>query len=68
MSLPQDIPNTAEIEQRFRHSGIVPPAERASGTFANAQRLLATLHWLRQPRTAAAEPSNTFSLAMEETR
>lgn len=58
----QTIFDSAEIEQRFRHAGIVPPADRAAGTYANAQRLLASLHWLRQPRTVAAEPSNTFSL------
>lgn len=62
----QHIPDSAEIEQRFRNAGIVPPADRAAGTYANAQRLLATLHWLRQPRTVAAEPSNTFSLAAKD--
>ena len=51
-----------ETELRFRLAGVIPPDERAPGTYANAQRLLATLHWLRQPRTVAAEPSNVFSL------
>jgi hypothetical protein len=60
LSPPSDF--APETELRFRLAGIVPPAERAPGTYANAQRLLATLHWLRQPRSVAAEPSNTFSL------
>ena len=51
-----------ETEVRFRLAGVVPPEERAPGAYVNAQRLLATLHWLRQPRTVAAEPSNVFSL------
>lgn len=55
-------PENSEIEQRFRHAGVVLPADRAAGAYANGQRLLASLHWLRQPRTVAAEPSNTFSL------
>lgn len=62
MIQPQTISDTAEVEQRFRNAGVVLPAERAAGTYANAQRLLASLHWLRQPRSVAAEPSNTFSL------
>lgn len=62
MIQPQTIFDSTEIEQRFRLAGVVLPADRAAGTYANAQRLLAALHWLRQPRTVAAEPSNTFSL------
>ena len=58
----QSVSETADVEQRFRSAGVVLPADRAAGTYANAQRLLASLHWLRQPRTVAAEPSNTFSL------
>ena len=61
--LPLDI---VEIELRFRHAGVVPPADRAQGTYENAGRLLASLHWLRSPRTAAAEPSNTFSLVKKD--
>ena len=66
MSHPSPLPDTSEIEQRFRNAGLVPPAERAAGTYASAQRLLASLHWLRQPRTVAAEPSNTFRLAAKD--
>ncbi len=49
-----------EIEQRFRAAGVVVPADRAVGTYAAARRLLGHLHWLRQPRTAAAEPAPVF--------
>lgn len=51
-----------ETELRFRLASLVPPDDRAPGAYANAQRLLAALHWLRQSRSVAAEPSNTFSL------
>jgi hypothetical protein len=60
---PTDI---AEIERRFLHAGVVPPADRMQGAYENAERLLACLHWLRPPRNAAAEPSNTFSLAKKD--
>ncbi|WP_375450366.1 hypothetical protein [uncultured Devosia sp.] len=66
MTQPNSTPDSADIEQRFRNAGVVPPADRAAGTYANAQRLLTSLHWLRQPRTVAAEPSNTFSLATKD--
>jgi hypothetical protein len=66
MSQPEPVLNAAEIELRFRSAGVIPPADRAAGAYANAQRLLSNLHWLRQPRTVAAEPSNTFSLATKD--
>ena len=53
---------TADIENRFAAAGIVLPAAWKAGAIDSAQALLAATHWLRQPRTAAAEPSNTFSL------
>jgi hypothetical protein len=56
------LPDNAAVEQRFRDAGVVPPADRAGGTYACAQRLLASLHWLRQPRSASAEPAHIFSL------
>ncbi|MDR3472920.1 MAG: hypothetical protein P4M09_14760 [Devosia sp.] len=52
----------AEIELRFALAGIVLPAERKAGAIAGAKEMLAVTHWLRRPRTAAAEPSNIFSL------
>ena len=66
--MPEPLPNPAfaEIDERFLNAGVVVPADRAAGTFANAERLLASLHWLRQPRSVAAEPSNIFSLARRE--
>jgi hypothetical protein len=56
----------AEIERRFLHAGVVVPADRMGGAYENAERLLACLHWLRPPRKAAAEPSNTFSVAKKD--
>ena len=55
-------PSETEIETRFALAGIVLPAERQAGAIAGAQEMLAVTHWLRQPRTAAAEPSNIFKL------
>ena len=51
-----------DMEVRFLNAGVVPPADRAAGTYAEARGLLTKMHWLRGPRTAAAEPSNIFSL------
>lgn len=58
-------PEIEEIELRFHQAGLVPPADRRQGTYANAERLLSMLHWLRPPRHASAEPSNIFSPAKE---
>jgi len=66
MPNPPAASDSSDMAQRFAAAGIIPPAERAAGTFANAQRLLSAQHWLRQPRSVAAEPSNTFSLAPKE--
>jgi hypothetical protein len=55
-----------EIETRFRLAGITLPAERKAQAMNAARTILKTLHWLRGPRTAAAEPSNIFSLASKE--
>ena len=55
-----------EIEDRFRMAGIVLPAERKAAAINAAKGMLAAQHWLRGPRTAAAEPSNTFSLVKRE--
>jgi len=52
----------ADIEQRFAAAGVVLVPDRKAGAVESAQAMLAAMHWLRQPRTAAAEPSNTFSL------
>ena len=51
-----------EIAARFRAAGIVPPDERAQGTYGNASRLLEMLHWLRRSRTMADEPAHVMSL------
>lgn len=56
----QHLSEDDDVEQRFRAADVVVPADRAAGTYAGARRLLSSLHWLRQPRLAAAEPSNIF--------
>jgi hypothetical protein len=62
-AMPQDPPLDLDaIAARFRAVGIVPPDDRAAGTYANAGRMLATLHWLRRPRPLSAEPAHTMSL------
>ena len=63
---PTTVPDSSDVAQRFAAAGIIPPVDRAAGTFANAQRLLSVQHWLRQPRSVAAEPATTFSLAPKE--
>ena len=55
-----------EIETRFKLAGITLPSERKAQAMNAARTILKTLHWLRGPRTAAAEPSNVFSLASKE--
>lgn len=56
----QNLAKDDDVKRRFRAAGVVVPADRAAGTYAVARRLLSSLHWLRQPRPAAAEPSNIF--------
>ncbi len=55
-----------EIETRFRLAGVVLPAERKAAAVNAARTMLRLMHWLRGPRTAAAEPANIFSLASKE--
>jgi hypothetical protein len=60
---PQDPPFDLDaIAARFRAQGIVPPDDRAHGTYANAARMLGNLHWLRRPRPLGAEPAHMMSL------
>ena len=57
---PPESDDDADIKRRFLAAGVIVPPDRAAGTYAAARRLLANLHWLRQPRPAAAEPSHIF--------
>lgn len=54
--------HAADIENRLRMAGVVPPADRAAGVYATAQWLISVTHWLRQPRAAVSEPAHVFSL------
>jgi hypothetical protein len=60
-SIPQ--PLDADVEARLLQAGIVVPPDLKAGAIAEARAALAVTFWLRQPRTAAIEPSNIFSLA-----
>jgi hypothetical protein len=55
-------PLDTEIESRFQQAGLVIPADLKAGAISEARSALSVTFWLRQPRTAAVEPSNTFSL------
>jgi len=55
------------IAARLRSNGIVPPDDRARGTYVNGGRLLASLHWLRRERPLSAEPAHIMNL-MEWTK
>ena len=57
-----------DIAQRFRAAGIVVPPERLAGTTAAARRLLGVLHWVRAPRSAAAEPAAILVLGQDSPR
>lgn len=61
-----DDPLEAEIDARFRLAGIALPVQRRASAISAAKAMLAVRHWLRGPRTAAAEPSNIFSLVRRE--
>jgi hypothetical protein len=65
MKQPVSTLSDEDMELRYRNAGVVPPADRAAGTYAEGRNILTMLHWLRGPRTAAAEPSNIFSLVKE---
>lgn len=55
-----------DIETRFQQAGLVVPPDLKAGAIGEARAALAVTFWLRQPRTAAIEPSNIFSLAKGE--
>jgi hypothetical protein len=49
-----------DMARRFLAAGVVVPADRAEGAYVAGARLLEAVHWLRKPRTAAAEPAHIF--------
>lgn len=59
-------PIDKDIETRFQQAGLVVPPDLKAGAIGEARAALAVTFWLRQPRTAAIEPSNIFSLAKGE--
>jgi len=53
----------SEFDAILSAAGLTIPNDLKPGVFAGAQQLHAVVELLRQPRTAADEPSNIFSLA-----
>jgi hypothetical protein len=51
-----------ELEVLLRRAGVAVPTDRMEAVLAGYTDLKRMTALLRQPRTAAAEPSNTFSL------
>ncbi len=52
----------AELAFLFKRAGHAVPADRMPGIIAGYTELKAMLDLLRQPRTAANEPANVYSL------
>lgn len=52
----------AETAALLAAAGIQPPADLLAGVLSEACTLRRSTHLLRQPRSAAHEPSNIFSL------
>lgn len=51
-----------ELEVLLRRAGVAVPEDRMEAVLAGYADLTRMTALLRQPRTAAAEPSNAFSL------
>lgn len=51
-----------ELDVLMSKAGATIPDDRKAGVFAGYRELKAMAAMLRQPRTAAAEPSNIYSL------
>lgn len=51
-----------ELEVLLRRAGVAVPEDRMDAVLSGYGDLKRMCALLRQPRTAAAEPSNTFSL------
>jgi hypothetical protein len=51
-----------EFDMLMARAGAVVPADRRAGLIACCDELRRMAALVRQPRTAAAEPSNVFSL------
>jgi hypothetical protein len=51
-----------EFDALMARAGVVVPADRKAGVVAGFEDLRRLTALLRQPRTAASEPSNIYSL------
>lgn len=51
-----------QIDALLLSAGLLVPPDLKAGVYSEAKDLLKAVQLLRTPRTAAAEPSNIFSL------
>lgn len=58
----QDDALEREFDAAMAKAGLDVPADRKAGTLAAYIDMKAMIELLRQPRTAASEPSNVYSL------
>ena len=63
MSTQDESPHVHEFDVLLARAGLVVPAERRAGVIAGCEEMRRFAALMRQPRTAASEPSNVFSLA-----
>ncbi|OYU49232.1 MAG: hypothetical protein CFE31_07655 [Rhizobiales bacterium PAR1] len=64
MSQSADTDLRLEFEVLAKRAGVVIPEDRVEAVFAGYKDLKRMTALLRQPRTAASEPSNTYSLSL----
>jgi hypothetical protein len=62
MSTPEDASLERELDMLMAKAGAVVPADRKAGVIAGYRDMKRMCALLRQPRTAADEPSNIYSL------
>ena len=60
--MPDDATLALEFDVFARRAGLEIPAERKAAVFAGFKDLRLMLALMRQPRSAADEPSDTFSI------
>ena len=59
---PADPALECELDYLLAKAGATVPADRKAGIVAGYQEMKRMAELVRQPRTAASEPSNVFSL------
>jgi hypothetical protein len=62
MTVPLSDPVELQIDALLASAGLLVPPDLKAGVYSEARDILLAVQLLRTPRTAAAEPSNVFSL------